>query len=138
MAKLKDVNTAGHFILGQSKQDWLNIENDEKFKNAMSQLADSYVVANLTEKKKLTETSDSKVANNYNFDSQFSFLGRLFNFNVWDHVKSPNSILNIYLDCKLTECGNATQWSDFRQGTRGDVKFKWPTSLLWKSKIFFF
>lgn len=83
---------------------------------------------------KSSEISDQKGAKNYNFDDVYSFLGRLFNFNVWDHVKNPHALLNVYLDCKLTECGNATQWSDFRQGTRGDVKLKWPTALLWKDE----
>lgn len=69
------------------------------------------------------------------FDERLSFIGRLFNFNVWDHVKNNKSIYSLYTDCKLAHCGNATQWSDFRHGTRGDVKMKWPTDLLWKSNL---
>ena len=70
---------------------------------------------------------------NPKFDEHTSFIGRLFNFNVWNHVKNAKTILNLFNDCKLSYCGNATQWSDFRQGTRGQVKMKWPTELLWKS-----
>jgi hypothetical protein len=62
----------------------------------------------------------------------------LFNFNVWSYAKSFDSIIDLYSDCKLSLCGDATQWSDFRQGTRGQVKMKWPTALLWQSNITFF
>ncbi|RNA30402.1 adhesion G -coupled receptor L2-like [Brachionus plicatilis] len=37
----------------------------------------------------------------------------------------------MYQDCKLTYCGTASQWSDFRQGTRGNIKLRWPSNLLW-------
>jgi len=45
-------------------------------------------------------------------------------------------VRKLYTDDGLAFCGNATQWSDFRSGTRGDVKMKWPTELLWKSAKF--
>ena len=69
----------------------------------------------------------------HKFDESLSFIGLLFNFNVWDKEKDRYFISNLFNDCKLEYCGDAIEWSDFRQGTRGDVKMYWPTEILWKS-----
>ena len=69
------------------------------------------------------------------FEVHSSFIGRIFNFNIWQHEKSAHEIHDLYADCRLMHCGDATQWSDYRQGTRGDVKMKWPTDLLWRKEI---
>lgn len=66
------------------------------------------------------------------FEVLSSFMGRLFNFNVWQREMTVSEIQELYGDCRLTYCGDAVQWSDFRQGTRGEVKMKWPTELLWQ------
>ncbi len=127
IASNKEISTAGDFVLGQSKLDELNLEKLRGDDQTYDQMYEKKKLADIVVENKRTR----------NFDSHFSFIGRIFNFNIWDQAKKVNSILNIYLDCKLTECGNATQWSDFRQGTHGDVKLKWPTSLLWKSLSIF-
>ena len=82
------------------------------------------------------ESIESHQKKKSKFNPHSSFVGRLFNFNIWNYVKNSKSISNLYMDCKLSYCGNATQWSDFRQGTRGEVKMKWPTNLLWKSMFY--
>jgi hypothetical protein len=75
-----------------------------------------------------TEDEDGKSSS---YDQRFSFLGRLFNFNIWDRTFDEKLAQKLWRDGNLVFCGNATQWSDFRQGTIGDVKMKWPTKLLW-------
>ncbi len=69
---------------------------------------------------------------NEEFDLSVAFIGRLFNFNVWHSEKNASEVLALQTDCKLVHCGDAAQWSDYRQGTRGNVNMKWPTELLWK------
>ena len=86
--------------------------------------------------KQLHEPEELDEERNSNFDQKFSFIGRLFNFNIWNLAYKPETIARIYNDARLSFCGNAVQWSDFRQGTRGDVKMKWPTGLLWRGDQF--
>jgi hypothetical protein len=69
---------------------------------------------------------------NEEFDLSAAFIGRLFNFNVWHSERNASEVLALQTDCKLVHCGDAVQWSDYRQGTRGNVNMKWPTELLWK------
>jgi hypothetical protein len=66
------------------------------------------------------------------FDMTAAFIGRLFNFNVWYAERNATDVLELFADCKLLQCGDAAQWSDYRQGTRGNVVMKWPTELLWR------
>lgn len=124
MATNKIINTAGIFILGQSHKDHISFSKSMKRKDLHSS-------SNST-----ADSNDDQ--NSSKFDEKHSFVGRLFNFNVWNEVKSNEFIMNLYSDCKLIYCGTATQWSDFRQGTRGNVKMRWPTELIWTSLCSFF
>jgi hypothetical protein len=142
IANYKEIHTAGYFILGQSYSNYkLPVDKKEnRNSNNINNNEDNDIERNIgdNEVKRKQETVENNRPNldvrNFRFDDQFSFLGCLFNFNVWNHVKPSISIINIYEDTRLTYCGNATQWADFRQGTRGDVKLKWPTNIMWKSE----
>ncbi len=116
IANHQPISTAGEFVLGQTYADQQSEEQEtpDESENAAT-LNDSS-----------EEDSPSK------YEQKSSFLGRLFNFNIWDRAFSAEIVHKLYNDEGLTYCGNATQWSDFRSGTRGDVKMKWPTNLLWK------
>ncbi|KAJ8022499.1 Latrophilin-like protein 1 [Holothuria leucospilota] len=68
------------------------------------------------------ESSNSSIAVNY--------IGDIGQVHVWDNPLSPWDINKIYEDCTFSYCGNVVEWTDFRSGTRGEVK------LLWHSRIF--
>ena len=128
----KVIGTAGVFVLGQSHRVNFSLKSNRK--ELYSTTTGS------SEPKKSPDSTNSggnenlEDKNSSKFDESVSFVGRLFNFNVWSAVKSPEFIHGLYNDCKLAYCGTAAQWSDFRQGTRGNIKMKWPTELIWKSK----
>lgn len=106
----KEIKTAGIFILGQShSENYLSEKN------------------NFLNKVNLKANKDKNIF----FEEKLAFVGRIFNFNIWNRVIASNLIKEIYNDCKLTYCGTASQWSDFRQGTRGDINLRWSSSLLW-------
>lgn len=110
IASKKEIKTAGTFVLGQS--------HSKKF---------------YKEKKNSQNQTNFEVSRdkNFFFDKKLAFAGRIFNFNIWKNVLTSNLIKEIYKDCKLTFCGTAAQWSDFRQGIRGNIKLVWSTKLLW-------
>ena len=127
----KAIDPAGEFVLGQSyKEPNLNpirpTQNPFSHPNYYEEEAMNYDLDQ-------SEEMDDQKSSNY--DQKYSFVGRIFNFNIWDRAFPAELVPRIYNDDNLIYCGNATQWSDFRQGTRGDVNFKWPTNLLWKSNF---
>ncbi len=60
------------------------------------------------------------------FDPDKAFLGEMAHVNIWHHVMSSRDIRNLYGDCELMKCGDAVEWADFRSGTRGDMRIRWP------------
>lgn len=133
----REISTAGLFLLGQShKENFYKKQNKKEIYTPSTKHATKLEPIKDNEFSFDSLPSESSEKTNSQFDEKYSFVGRLFNFNIWNHIKPASSILNVYKDCKLAHCGNATQWSDFRQGTRGDVIMKWPTDLLWKRDCF--
>ncbi|ELT96762.1 hypothetical protein CAPTEDRAFT_221005 [Capitella teleta] len=61
------------------------------------------------------------------YDTKFAFVGDIGGVNIWDHALSRQSIKEIASDCNLINCGNVVEWADFRSGTRGFVKLRWPS-----------
>ncbi|XP_071829709.1 adhesion G protein-coupled receptor L2-like isoform X2 [Apostichopus japonicus] len=59
-----------------------------------------------------------------------NFVGDMGQVHVWGESYSERQIWHIYNDCTFSDCGNIVEWTDFRSGTRGDVK------LIWHSHIF--
>lgn len=129
----KELNTAGVFVLGQSHQESFFVKQSKK-ESIKSPVNESMFHMYTDDPNNGFSENIDNSATSY-FEEKYSFVGRLFAFNIWNHVKNSDSILNIYHDCRLASCGNATQWSDFRQGTRGEVAMKWPTNLLWKKIV---
>ncbi len=142
MAKNKPINTAGVFALGQSHKD--NFFDKQSYQQNMTSESSSFdelsFDLNDPENKDMLNDEMAVMENeekNSKFEQNLSFIGRLFNFNIWNRVMTSKEIQMLFNDCKLIFCGNAVQWSDFRQGTRGQVKMIWRTELLWQSKIRF-
>jgi hypothetical protein len=132
----KEINQAGEFVLGQSYRENFNFKPQQRKEHQQQQQKQQQKAESASSSSHGFALDDNGYVNNLNmkFDKQYSFVGRLFNFNVWNYAKSRPSIARLHEDCRLAYCGNATQWADFRQGTRGEVRMRWPTDLLWKSK----
>ena len=105
IGKSRTLEKAGVFIIGQS-----------------------HLATNLHNSLTKNETS-------LGFDDRDSFVGSLFNFNIWDYHQKADSIYRIYDDCELSSCGNAVRWSDLWQGIRGDLKIIWPAGFFRNSKL---
>ena len=56
----------------------------------------------------------------------------LSHFNLWFNVLPTREIRMIMKDCHLKYCGTAIRWTDFRDGTRGAVKLRWPSGVFSK------
>ena len=63
------------------------------------------------------------------YDTRYAFLGEMGNVNIWDHVMNRRDVREIARDCELMKCGNAIEWADFRSGTRGAMKMRWPSHI---------
>ncbi|XP_071954422.1 adhesion G protein-coupled receptor L2-like [Antedon mediterranea] len=63
------------------------------------------------------------------FASHQSFVGSLSHVNIWNETLSIREILNIQKDCFFKYCGNLVEWVDFRGGTRGHMKLRWPSGI---------
>ncbi|XP_064634672.1 adhesion G protein-coupled receptor L1-like [Lineus longissimus] len=62
--------------------------------------------------------------------SQTRFHGQIAHLHIWDYVLNNSDIWSIYKDCKFMWCGNAVQWVDLREGTRGQLRMRWPSGVL--------
>ena len=72
------------------------------------------------------------------FDSKLAFLGHLAFVNIWSRVLTRADVWDVYKDCTLQLCGDAIEWADFRSGTRGALKIRWPSFVYGRCKIFYF
>ncbi|XP_077999242.1 adhesion G protein-coupled receptor L2-like [Glandiceps talaboti] len=63
------------------------------------------------------------------FDAERMFIGDLSHVNIWSHAMNKSDIQKISEDCSFMQCGNAVQWVDFRSGTRGSMKLRWPSGV---------
>jgi hypothetical protein len=160
IALKREIPTAGVFILGQSHHANFLAKKTRKYSFGQTTTTTTSITTTKNHiKQKYNDNYNDFYNNNNNdgdtiddyketefydnedplspFDSKSSFIGRIFNFNAWSQVKTTQEIQNLYMDCRLAHCGDATQWSDFRQGTRGNVTMRWPTDLLWKGDLCF-
>ncbi|XP_038061867.1 adhesion G protein-coupled receptor L3-like isoform X2 [Patiria miniata] len=74
-------------------------------------------------------SSDSGAAVNTTFDHSVSFKGDISYFNMWRGVLGADHIADMHGDCTFTYCGDVTEWVDFRTGTRGELKLRWPSGV---------
>ena len=58
-----------------------------------------------------------------------AFVGELSYLNFWSEPLNMSYILRMYQDCTFTYCGDAVEWVDFRSGTRGPIKLRWPSKI---------
>jgi hypothetical protein len=61
------------------------------------------------------------------YDATYAFVGDIAGVNIWDRVLHLGEIQELEMDCKMIYCGNVVEWADFRSGTRGFVKLRWPS-----------
>lgn len=66
---------------------------------------------------------------NVEFPLDNAFLGDLAHFNIWSYAKTFEAIEKIWTDCTFMYCGNAVQWVEFRTGTRGAMRLRWPSGI---------
>ncbi|XP_033739252.1 cadherin EGF LAG seven-pass G-type receptor 1-like [Pecten maximus] len=66
----------------------------------------------------------------FDFDSSVAFMGDLAHLHVWDFVMSHDDIVWLNTSCTFMYCGNVAQWADFRSGTRGAMRMRWPSGIL--------
>ncbi len=66
----------------------------------------------------------------YAFNVEHAFLGEMGFVNIWRSVLPKEHILNLQYDCTFTECGDAVEWADFRAGTRGAMRVRWPSEIM--------
>ncbi|XP_022079827.1 adhesion G protein-coupled receptor L3-like [Acanthaster planci] len=68
-------------------------------------------------------------AANATFDHSVSFKGDVSYFNMWSSALADDHIADMHQDCTFTYCGDVTEWVDFRTGTRGELKLRWPSGV---------
>ncbi|XP_055347666.1 cadherin EGF LAG seven-pass G-type receptor 1-like [Paramacrobiotus metropolitanus] len=74
--------------------------------------------------------SDEKLREKEQIDAQPSNLQiDISHFNIWSAVLPNKEIRAVQKDCHLRYCGSAVRWTDFRDGTRGALKLKWPSGV---------
>lgn len=66
---------------------------------------------------------------NFTEEDAMNFVGEIGHFHVWNEAYNGRQIKEISGDCSLSFCGNVVEWTDFRSGTRGDVKLMWPSNI---------
>lgn len=66
------------------------------------------------------------------FDTTYAFVGDLSHFNIWDYEMKRQAIESMYQSCVFMHCGNVVQWAEFRSGTRGAMRLRWPSGLVSK------
>ena len=66
---------------------------------------------------------------NGQFRTEQSFDGSLAYVNLWNEQLSAEDVADIYNDCQSYRCGNLVQWTQFRVGTRGSARIRWPIDI---------
>lgn len=71
-----------------------------------------------------------RVENGFNLDT--AFVGDLTHLHIWSFTLTRGEIYHIRHSCGLMYCGDAVQWTEFRRGTRGAMRMRWPSGVLRK------
>ena len=61
---------------------------------------------------------------------KYAFVGDLAHLHIWDFVLTSQEVSYIKGLCTLMYCGNAVQWIEFRKGTRGAMRMRWPSDAI--------
>lgn len=73
---------------------------------------------------------------NFTFNSNLAFVGDISHLNIWNDVKNPEEVQNIHVSCTYMYCGNVVQWADFRSGTRGAMRMRWPSGIYGMYRVY--
>ncbi|XP_071808714.1 adhesion G protein-coupled receptor L2-like isoform X2 [Asterias amurensis] len=79
-----------------------------------------------------TEKTDKTIGNklvNSSFDRAVSFKGEISYLNMWKGALEASHIADMHQDCTFNYCGDVVEWVDFRIGTRGSLKLRWPSGV---------
>ena len=68
------------------------------------------------------------------FSVAFRYIGQMTHVNIWSYVMNQTEIESVYRDCLFIQCGDVVQWIQFREGTRGQMKMRWPSGVLTESE----
>ncbi|KAH9504056.1 hypothetical protein Btru_067637 [Bulinus truncatus] len=63
------------------------------------------------------------------FNSTFALDGDLSHLNIWNTSMNASQINYINSSCTFMYCGNAIPWVEFRSGTRGAMRMRWPSGI---------
>ncbi|XP_077862983.1 adhesion G protein-coupled receptor L2-like [Saccoglossus kowalevskii] len=70
-----------------------------------------------------------RMAKTLEFNTTLKYIGDLSHVNIWSYAMNDSEIQSLTEDCTFMECGDAVQWVDFRSGTRGSMKLRWPSGI---------
>jgi len=65
----------------------------------------------------------------HGFDLRYAFIGDIAFANIWRRVMPRVEVKTLKEDCEMMKCGDVIEWADFRSGTRGDMKIRWPSKI---------
>ena len=72
------------------------------------------------------------------FDTKVAYVGELGFVNIWSRLLSRREIKAISQDCIFNTCGDTIEWADFRSGTRGRMRMRWPSQIMGTSVNLYF
>lgn len=56
-------------------------------------------------------------------------VGSLAHVNLWKEKFDKAELDVLHSDCTFTHCGDAVEWIDLREGTRGISRLRWPSAI---------
>ncbi|RUS90086.1 hypothetical protein EGW08_002128, partial [Elysia chlorotica] len=66
---------------------------------------------------------------NDTFDQRYPLDADLVHLNIWDYPMRTEEVRYLHSSCTFMYCGNAVQWVEFRSGTRGAMRMRWPSGV---------
>ncbi|KAK3761610.1 hypothetical protein RRG08_040305 [Elysia crispata] len=72
---------------------------------------------------------------NVTFDQKYPLDADLVHLNIWDYPMRPEEVRYVNSSCTFMYCGNAVQWVEFRSGTRGAMRMRWPSGVFPKDEL---
>ncbi|XP_052265655.1 adhesion G protein-coupled receptor L2-like [Dreissena polymorpha] len=64
------------------------------------------------------------------FDESTAFIGDLTHLHIWSFVMTDKEVDYVKTSCDVMYCGDAVQWTEFRRGTRGAMRMRWPSGAI--------
>ena len=70
------------------------------------------------------------------YNASNAFLGELGFVNIWRRVMTKQEVTSVFTDCIYSACGDVVEWSDFRSGTHGPIRMRWPSEIFGNFVLF--